>query len=109
VNAQKSGSRVAFREAKLCAERTSKNIKKPWEYARCRFCEKTIRRGAKVRQRKRQGPFGPKKLVLVYFFCHWSLEILLFLMSREKSHYVGAAIWPGFFFFARHAAWECKK
>ena len=56
-----------------------------WGGARCRFCEKTIRRVAKVRQRKRQGPFGPKKFVLVYFFVIGPWKYCFFWCQEQKT------------------------
>ena len=39
MSARKAGSRVAFGAAKMRVGRTSKNIEKPWEYARFRHFE----------------------------------------------------------------------
>ena len=79
-----------------------------WGGARCRFCEKTIRRGAKVRQRKRQGHFWHGKFVLVYFFVIGPWKYCFFSCQEQKTikwqQRFGQA-----FFFAPHAAWECKK
>ena len=73
------------------------------------FFEKNHQTQCKSAPTKTPRKFCAGEICACLFFCHWSLEILLFLMSRTKNHYVAAAIWPGFFFFARHAAWECKK
>ena len=56
-----------------------------WSGARCRFCEKAIRRVAKVRQRKRQGPFGPRFFVLVYFFVIGPWKYCFFWCQEQKT------------------------
>ena len=56
-----------------------------WGGARCRFCEKTIRRSAKVRQRKRQGNFVQGKFVLVYFFVIGPWKYCFFWCQEQKT------------------------